>query len=217
MDYQKIYDRLMLAAASRTEKLVIFENHHVLPKSCGGDNSADNVVELSLREHFIAHKLLVKIYKNKNTVAHKKMIYALWFMCKNNKMRHVNSRDYENARILFSKNNPNKCKKRKEKFKKNHKAGKYKYDYDIIAASLKSTLSKFTKDQMNERLNNSIRKCDRVARGKAIQKGKASLLKMIKNGKVTKFWSYEATEKVGIDYRKIYYIIKNKNGVGRRG
>ena len=41
------------------------ENHHIFPKSIGGDNSMDNLVLLTAREHFICHWLLTKMIKNK--------------------------------------------------------------------------------------------------------------------------------------------------------
>ena len=33
------------------------ENHHIIPKSCGGTNDKDNLVYLSLPDHWMAHKL----------------------------------------------------------------------------------------------------------------------------------------------------------------
>lgn len=35
------------------------EKHHILPKSLGGDDSANNIVNLTAKEHFICHLLLV--------------------------------------------------------------------------------------------------------------------------------------------------------------
>jgi hypothetical protein len=37
------------------------EKHHIIPKFMGGDNSKENLVYLTAREHYIAHKLLMKI------------------------------------------------------------------------------------------------------------------------------------------------------------
>ncbi len=34
---------------------------------------------------------------------------------------------------------------------------------------------------------------------------------------VLEFWSYDALEKTGIEYRKIYYIIKNNKGNAPNG
>jgi len=217
MNYKKLYNNLIKNAQTRKRKMDIVEKHHIIPKSLGGDNNKINIVNLSLREHFIAHKLLTKIYKGVDDVAHKKMIYALWFMCKNHPLREVKSRDYESARRLFSTYNPNKCAERKRIFRENHKAGKYKYDYIKVSTSLRKSLSKLSNSEMDTRLNNSLRNCDNKARGKAIQKGKASLLKMTKDDVVVEFWSYDSVKVTKLKYKQIYYYIKYKNGIGPCG
>ena len=51
-----IYNRKSNAISGYTE------SHHIIPRSLGGDNSKDNLVNLSAREHFIAHLLLAKIH-----------------------------------------------------------------------------------------------------------------------------------------------------------
>jgi len=92
-----------------------------------------------------------------------------------------------------------------------------KKNYDQVSVSLKNTLSKLTKEEMDARLKNSLRNCDQEARHTAIQRGKASLLKMTKDNKTIEFWSYESVKIVGIEYRKIYYMIRNRNGNGYNG
>ena len=52
-----------------------FEFHHIVPKSIGGDDSPDNVVPLTAREHVLAHLTLCDIYTDKD--AHFKMLNAL--------------------------------------------------------------------------------------------------------------------------------------------
>ena len=37
------------------------EKHHILPRSLGGDDSKENLVRLSAREHFVCHLLLTKM------------------------------------------------------------------------------------------------------------------------------------------------------------
>ena len=37
------------------------ERHHIIPKSLGGSDNPDNLVDLTLREHFICHLLLTKM------------------------------------------------------------------------------------------------------------------------------------------------------------
>jgi hypothetical protein len=50
------------------------EKHHIVPKSLGGNDSADNLVKLTAREHYIAHLLLVKMFDGDNKM---KMSFAL--------------------------------------------------------------------------------------------------------------------------------------------
>ena len=74
------------------------EVHHIIPKSEGGDNSPDNLIRLSAREHYAAHLLLAKIYDDQ------KMYSAVIYMqtgCKNRKFK-FNSRLYETIRKEYS-------------------------------------------------------------------------------------------------------------------
>lgn len=62
MDYKKIYDDLIKKrrCISPQQK---FERHHIIPRSLGGSDSEENIVKLTLREHYIAHLLLCRIYR----------------------------------------------------------------------------------------------------------------------------------------------------------
>ncbi len=61
MNYQKIYDSIILRSFSR--KLTeYFEKHHIVPRCRGGNNSKNNIAILTPREHLICHLLLAKIY-----------------------------------------------------------------------------------------------------------------------------------------------------------
>jgi len=65
MNYIKHYIKLCRKAKTRT---VIFErknyeNHHIFPESIYGKNK--NIVKLTLREHYIAHHLLWKLFKKR--------------------------------------------------------------------------------------------------------------------------------------------------------
>lgn len=101
MDYSKIYYNIINNAKNRLiYEDIYYENHHILPKSLGGKNSKDNLVKLTLREHYIVHKLLVKIYPQS-----KEMEYAFWMMTtKCSKHNIVSNRDYEYAKKLYIKN-----------------------------------------------------------------------------------------------------------------
>lgn len=61
MDYAAIYDDLIARARGRSRHGYM-ERHHIVPKCMGGSNSKGNMVYLTAKEHFIAHKLLVRIY-----------------------------------------------------------------------------------------------------------------------------------------------------------
>lgn len=50
------------------------ESHHVIPKSLGGSNVKSNLVRLTAREHFVAHKLLVRMTTGDSK---RRMIFAL--------------------------------------------------------------------------------------------------------------------------------------------
>jgi len=69
------------------------ERHHIIPKSLGGSNDKNNLVELTAREHCLVHLLLAKIHKGK-------MWNAALIMTNRFKL---NSRAYEIVRIEYSK------------------------------------------------------------------------------------------------------------------
>jgi len=71
--YYKLYYSIIDRARSRKLN-EYFEKHHIIPKSLGGSNSSDNLVSLTAREHFICHRLLVKITAGNNK---RKMAYAV--------------------------------------------------------------------------------------------------------------------------------------------
>ena len=50
------------------------EKHHIIPQSLGGNNKKENIVALSAKEHFICHRLLVKMTTGKDKM---KMSYAI--------------------------------------------------------------------------------------------------------------------------------------------
>jgi len=76
--YKQWYEQIVLRAQIRTLSDDIYtEKHHIIPRSIGGNNSKENIVNLTAREHFICHWLLVKMT---NSRARMKMVYALRMM-----------------------------------------------------------------------------------------------------------------------------------------
>ena len=94
--YSKWYEQLIANAKARTYKLEHKENHHIIPKSFGGSDEFDNRVDLTSREHYIAHALLWKM--SFLTSYNQKMIMAFDFMCRR-KTSKISSRLYESVRI----------------------------------------------------------------------------------------------------------------------
>ena len=58
--YKKWYFSIIENAKNRTYIHSKYEKHHIIPSSLGGNNSPDNIVLLTFREHFICHHLLTK-------------------------------------------------------------------------------------------------------------------------------------------------------------
>ena len=70
MLYSKIYHSIIERAKTRVVDCYI-EKHHIVPRCMGGTNDADNLVNLTFREHFICHQLLCKMYPE-----NEKLVYA---------------------------------------------------------------------------------------------------------------------------------------------
>lgn len=110
--YTKWYMNIIDFAKNRNID-VYTENHHIIPKSLGGDNSNENLVRLNAREHYICHLLLTKMT---NGINKRKMLFALWRMMHGNKSqkRHkINSKQYEiiKSNMSLANSEQNKGKK----------------------------------------------------------------------------------------------------------
>ena len=103
--YSKLYYKITSNAKQRfTEGYT--ELHHIIPQSMGGSNDKENLVELTAREHFICHWLLVKMTEGKDR---SKMLYALNGMKAENRYQQryhtkITARVYEKYRIEHAKN-----------------------------------------------------------------------------------------------------------------
>lgn len=114
MNYLKVYCNLIRKAENRTPPEGYTEKHHTFPKSIFGNNN--RVVVLTAREHYIAHALLVKVYKKRYGITHKnthKMLYAYNLMY--NSGRCKTSGLYEYYKEYFCQYHPNKRKEYREK------------------------------------------------------------------------------------------------------
>lgn len=140
--YSKIYFSITNHAKNRLVEGYT-ETHHVIPQSLGGSNDKDNLVELTAREHFICHWLLIKMTEGEER---SKMMYALNGMRAENRYQQryhtkITARVYEKYRLEHAQNHsvtmkgrtpPNKGRKMseeqkqllREKAKANHASGK---------------------------------------------------------------------------------------------
>ena len=96
MDYGQHYDKLINRAKNRTFTGYT-EQHHVIPKSMGGNDNSENIVRLTAREHFIAHLLLLKMYPSNYS-----LIKAVNMMCIGHKQNRSMNRMYGWLREKFS-------------------------------------------------------------------------------------------------------------------
>lgn len=80
-----------------------FEGHHIIPKSKGGTgdstrpNNNPNIVLLTAREHFLAHWILWRIYRDRSTA----LAFHKMLSINNKQNRVISSKGYEEAREAF--------------------------------------------------------------------------------------------------------------------
>lgn len=79
-----------------------YEKHHIIPKSLGGQDSKDNIVPLTFREHYFVHLLLTRFTIGKDRM---KMSFALHtffhFGHHRSKLAKTNSRTYERHKSYY--------------------------------------------------------------------------------------------------------------------
>lgn len=83
--YTRTYFTIINKSLSENRKRTdsrIYEEHHIVPKSCGGPNEDANLVLLTPKEHYVCHRLLPKMVTSKTH--YEKMIYALWSLVNGN-------------------------------------------------------------------------------------------------------------------------------------
>lgn len=100
--YTKWYQNIIAAAQSRSNVTGYRERHHIRPKSLGGTDLPENIVELTAREHFICHILLIRMTSGEEK---RKMVYAAWAFnrkSKNQDRSSISSRTYETLRQQYA-------------------------------------------------------------------------------------------------------------------
>lgn len=65
MDYHRIYREFIADRKNKPVPIGYTERHHILPKSFGGSDDAENLIDLTADDHFFAHLLLAKAHGGK--------------------------------------------------------------------------------------------------------------------------------------------------------
>ena len=121
MDYEKLYRQLI---EHRREipidgkNGVYVEMHHIVPRCLEGCDEKENLICLSGREHYVAHKILLKIAEAKfgrHSQEFYKAANAVLMMAMDKRGRKVSSRDYEVLRIIKSEQMRNQVPWNKDK------------------------------------------------------------------------------------------------------
>jgi hypothetical protein len=107
MNYKQIHDSIIDRAKTRVlPKEVYTERHHIIPRCMNGSDDKSNLVDLTAKEHFIVHKLLVEVYPDVDGLV---LAYFL-FTNGTNRMNHkdinhykVGAKEYERVKIAYSK------------------------------------------------------------------------------------------------------------------
>jgi hypothetical protein len=103
MNYKLIYDTIIERRRETPLAAGYSENHHILPKSLGGTAAKENMVRLTAKEHFVCHRLLVKIYQSDPVTFHK-MVHAFMMMLRvvsDNQQRFISSASYAQLKLAF--------------------------------------------------------------------------------------------------------------------
>jgi len=114
--YTRWYNNIISAAQTRLfPQCKYTENHHIVPKSLGGNNSKENLIRLTAKEHFICHLLLTKMTTGSDR---SKMANAVWCLTRKNKKQDrliiTNSKTYTYIKELLAET------KRQERLGKTH-------------------------------------------------------------------------------------------------
>jgi NUMOD3 motif len=98
--YRRWYDALIARARARGLVDDYTERHHVIPRCLGGSNKRDNLVDLTFREHFLVHWLLIKFTEGD---AKRRMNFAMIRMGQRHlhKRRAISGWQYARAQVAF--------------------------------------------------------------------------------------------------------------------
>lgn len=148
------------------------EVHHEIPKSLGGSNAKTNLVRLTAREHFIAHRLLTKMTTG---AAKRSMVFALNRVRTSGKYL-PNSRTVEAVREMYASQLRGVPRTEETRRKISEKVKGFEMPEEakakISVAFKGKPKSDSFKQQMSERLNDPVRDAERRTKISAALKGR---------------------------------------------
>jgi hypothetical protein len=175
------------------------ELHHIIPKSIGGDNSQNNLVNLTAREHFLCHWLLTKFTKN---IEKRKMSYALWLMMNMENQYHqrykVSSKIYsllkENLALVFSEQQTGRARSEETKQKISKTRKKLISEGKLKVNENKEKYIIISKKRKGHKISEETKlKIGKAHKGKIISQEQIEFLKITNTGKT---WSEESKKKL---------------------
>lgn len=226
MDYKKIHDKIIERAKFRKIDGYI-EKHHIIPKCLGGNNSKNNIVELTAKEHYIIHYLLVKIYPFEY-----KLAYALFRMCQKGKFTQErfipSAKTYEYIKLLNSlatkqrlsiknpwvgKKHTEKSKKKQSESAKNRKTTKENEDRRRNGISKNNKGKKHTTETILKLKDRKANKNPMFGKTGELNTLSKKISQYDLNGNLIKIWisSTEVQKQLNLKRGRIYSVIKSKS------
>lgn len=153
MNYEKIYFDLISKAKNENRKrynknnsrYIYYENHHIKPKSLGGNNDKEKLILLTAKEHYIAHKLLIQFCEG---IDKRNMVFALHKMSYSKTNKYIkSSRDYDYINNLQSIINKGE----------NHPNFGRKYNLESKLLMSKSALGRKRSDEEKNSISNGLK------------------------------------------------------------
>ena len=128
--------------SDNNKNYIYYEQHHILPKSLYPDfkDNEENIVLLTAREHYLAHKYLVQMFPNSP------LVFAFWRLSTDNRGRTITAEEYEYAKKLVSAqssklNKGRKCSRATRDKLRNARLG-YKHSDEVKLKISKSHIGK---------------------------------------------------------------------------
>lgn len=100
--YTVWYKAIIQKAKNRLVITEYVEKHHIRPRSMGGSDDPINLVKLTAREHYICHRLLVKMVYSADFYKMQSALYMMAIQSNKHQRIKVSSHQYQKLKALHS-------------------------------------------------------------------------------------------------------------------